>query len=244
MVKRLGLILAALMLIVGTYILLYPALNGAALEHKAENAAEEFLERLPTPAPQGTSNTTAPPLRPTPMPYQELYAAMLEYNQALYLQSQSDLSDPWAYEAAGFDLEAFGMGNAVVGVLNIPALELEMPIYLGATEDNLAAGTAVLGQTSLPIGGENTNCVIAGHRGWCGAAYFQYLNELETGDSVTITNLWGTLQYSVTELRIIQPNEISEVLIQPGKDLITLLTCHPYASGGKCRLLVLCERTG
>ena len=52
------------------------------------------------------------------------------------------------------------------------------------------------------------------------------------------------MQYAVTELRIIQPNEINEVLIQPGKDLITLLTCHPYASGGKCRLLVFCERTG
>ncbi len=246
MVKRVGLILAALLLILGAYILLFPALNGAFLKHEAESAAEAFLESLPAPVPDETSQPdsqeAASPM-PTPMPYPELYAAMLRYNQALYARSQDNLIDPWAYEATGFDLVAFGMEtDSVTGVLSIPALELEMPIFLGASEANMAAGAAALGQTSLPIGGENTNCVIAGHRGWCGAAYFQFLDELEAGDAVTITNLWGTLRYTVTELRVIQPNEISEVLIQPGKDMVTLLTCHPYASGGKYRLLVFCER--
>ena len=59
---------------------------------------------------------------------------------------------------------------------------------------------------------------------------------------VTITNLWGTLHYKVVETRIIQPNDIDAIKIQPGRDLITLLTCHPYASGGRQRFLVICER--
>ena len=57
-----------------------------------------------------------------------------------------------------------------------------------------------------------------------------------------ITNYWGTLHYTVTEIKIIRPNEISQVLIQPGRDLLTVFTCHPYASGGKYRYLLICER--
>ena len=62
------------------------------------------------------------------------------------------------------------------------------------------------------------------------------------GDSVDITNLWRTLHYSAVETKIIQPNDIDAIKIQPGRDLITLLTCHPYASGGRQRFLVICER--
>ena len=128
------------------------------------------------------------------------------------------------------------------GVISIPGIELEMPLYLGATEAHMAEGAAQLGQTSIPIGGENTNAVIAGHRGYNGAPYFRYVPELQIGDSVDITNLWGILHYKVVETRIIQPNDIDAIKIQPGRDLITLLTCHPYASGGRQRFLVICER--
>ena len=106
----------------------------------------------------------------------------------------------------------------------------------------MAAGAAHLSQTSLPIGGNNTNCVIAGHRGWRGASYFRYVTDLQPGDKVYITNLWETLAYTVTETKIIKPNEIEKILIQPGRDMVTLLTCHPYASGGKQRYVVYCER--
>ena len=66
---------------------------------------------------------------------------------------------------------------------------------------------------------------------------------MEPGDEVIITNIWGTLTYVVTEIKIINPNDVNAILIQRGKDMITLLTCHPYASGGKYRYLVFCERT-
>ena len=99
-----------------------------------------------------------------------------------------------------------------------------------------------MGQTSLPIGGSNTNCVIAGHRGWNGAAYFLYLNQLEKGDTVTVTSLWETLTYVVMETRIINPDEVDAIRIQPNREMLTLLTCHPPASGGKQRMLIFCER--
>ena len=127
-------------------------------------------------------------------------------------------------------------------VISIPALELEMPVFLGANYRHMADGAALLGQTSIPIGGRDTNCIIAGHRGWGGASYFRYVDKLQPGDEVIITNLWETLQYRVAEIQIIQPNEVEQILIKPGQELVTLLTCHPYASGGRQRYLVICER--
>ena len=84
--------------------------------------------------------------------------------------------------------------------------------------------------------------MIAGHRGYGGYKYFMDIELLEPGDEITITNLWGKLTYAVTEIQIISPDDVDAILIQPGRDLITLLTCHPYASGGKYRDLVFCER--
>ena len=128
------------------------------------------------------------------------------------------------------------------GVITIPKLELEMPILLGASDANMAAGAAVLNQTSIPIGGINTNCVLGGHRGYQGASYFLHVPELEPGDEVIITNLWEELTYVVVDTDIIAPNEVEKILIQEGKDMITLITCHPYASGGKQRYVIYCER--
>ena len=121
-------------------------------------------------------------------------------------------------------------------------MELTMPVYLGASDAHLAAGAAVLGNTSAPIGGDNTNCVIAGHRGWKGADYFRHIDKLAVGDTVKLTNLWETLTYTVADIQIIQPHEVEKIKVQPNRDLLTLLTCHPYASGGRQRYVVYCER--
>ena len=146
----------------------------------------------------------------------------------------------WRRESAKVSVPA--ISEKKFGVITIPRLQLEMPIYLGATYKHMADGAAHLSQTSLPIGGENTNCVLAGHRGWGGASYFRYITELEAGDEVIITNLWGELRYTVVETKIIDPNDVEEILIQQDRELLTLLTCHPYASGGKYRYVVYCER--
>ena len=129
-----------------------------------------------------------------------------------------------------------------MGVISIPKMDVELPIFLGATYDNMAKGAVHLSQTSLPIGGMDTNCVIAAHQGWYSAPYFRYIELLEVGDELYITNLWETLTYEVTSIKVIEPNDIDEILIQPGRDMLTLLTCHPYASGGRYRYVVYCDR--
>ena len=138
--------------------------------------------------------------------------------------------------------EVFTIPN-LLSLFRLALIPVYIYIYLGATELHMAAGAAHLSQTSLPIGGMDTNCVIAGHRGYNGARYFRNLDKLHVGDLVTVTNLWETLRYRVCEIRIIDPSDVDEILIQPGRELLTLLTCHPYASGGRQRYVVYCERS-
>lgn len=244
--RRKGILMTLLFLwvyLVGMGILLYPAINNYYTGKRMESSVESFHGTSPTESgTDSTEATQAAQKTEPPTPYPELLEMLEAYNRELYEDDQSKLSSLAATEQPGVLFSVSGQTGDVFGVLSIPKLEMEMPLYLGATEAHMAEGAAQLGQTSIPIGGENTNAVIAGHRGYNGAPYFRYVPELQVGDSVDITNLWGTLHYKVVETRIIQPNDIDAIKIQPGRDLITLLTCHPYASGGRQRFLVICER--
>ena len=245
--SKLRAFLIALMLLVfaaGLAFLLYPSLWGAAVDQKISLNAQGFLNRdetAPT-IPDVIVTVDSPTESEETRDYPELWADMVRYNEAIYTQGQAGLSCEYDYQKPSFTLTQYGLADEVFGVISIPAMELEMPIFLGATEQHMAEGAAHLSQTSLPIGGENTNCVIAGHRGYNGASYFRYIDKLKVGDMVSITNLWETLTYRVCEIKIIDPHDVTEILIQPGRELLTLLTCHPYASGGRQRYVVYCER--
>ena len=242
-------ILAVLLLLFGGGVTLYPFLNGLWVEYTMHKDSEEFLlllEDSPEETKGGVSYVIAEEPEKekgtVPEQYPQLWLDMKAYNEAIFREGQEGLSDPAAYETPSFLLSDYGLNSEVFGVLSIPRLELRMPIYLGATKENMANGAAVMGQTSLPIGGENTNCVLAGHRGWNGAAYFLYVDRLIPGDTVTVTNLWETLNYKVSDIKVIDPNDVEAIHIQSNRELLTLLTCHPPASGGKQRYLVFCER--
>ena len=224
--RKMPFVLAALLAVVGICVMLWPVFTGHRLQANTDAAVQEFLTERDKPEQQ----------------YPELLAALQEYNRQLYAEKQSRLIDLEACEEPAADLTAYGIGDEIIGVLEITAMELTMPVYLGASDVHLAAGAAVLGNTSAPIGDDNSNCVIAGHRGWRGADYFRYIDRLQVGDTVTLTNLWETLTYIVADIQIMQPHEVEKIKIQPNRDLLTLITCHPYASGGKQRYVVYCER--
>ena len=225
--RKKSLVLAVLLAVAGVCVMLWPVFTGHRLQNNAATAVQEFLADRDEPEQQ----------------YPELLAALQKYNRQLYAEKQCNLTDLEACETPAADLTAYGIEDEIIGVLEIPAMELTMPVYLGASDTHLAAGAAVLGNTSAPIGGTNTNCVIAGHRGWKGADYFRHIDKLTVGDGVVITTLWETLTYTVVDIQIIQPHEVEKIKIQQGRDLLTLLTCHPYASGGRQRYVVCCERT-
>ena len=223
--RKTSLLLAALLAVAGICVMLWPAFTGHRLQADTDATVQSFLEE-----------------RKPEQQYPELLADLQAYNQRIYAEKQSGLVDLEACEEPAADLTTCGVADEIIGVLEIPAMELIMPVYLGASDDHLAAGAAVLGNTSAPIGGDNSNCVIAGHRGWRGADYFRHIDRLQIGDTVTLTNLWETLTYTVADIQIIQPHEVEKIKIQPNRDLLTMLTCHPYASGGRQRYVVYCER--
>lgn len=237
--KYIVIAIMALVFLFGLGLTLYPVINGLILERRQREQSQAFLAWLEEPE-SSIPDSTSPTEDNSPLA--QLRRDMEAYNADLYCQRQSQFDSREAYEKPSFHLSDYGLEEEVFAVISIPTLELEMPVYLGASPENLALGAAHLTGTSLPIGGENTNCVIAGHRGWRGALYFKQIPSLRPGDDVTITNPWETLTYRVVEKKIIYSSETETLLIQPGRDLLTLFTCDYGADGVKYRYLVICER--
>ena len=118
--------------------------------------------------------------------------------------------------------------SGIMGVVEIPKINVSLPIYHGTSEEVLQIAIGHIEGSSLPVGGEGTHCVISGHRGLPSAKIFTDLDQLQEGDIVQITVLDETLTYEIDQIRIVLPNELEELAIDPKKDYLTLVTCTPY----------------
>lgn len=230
-------VIIILLFAAGIAVIFYPAVTSYLSKQKSndvistfEQVADEYIE---SEQPDDNVQTEQS---------QQLYADMQAYNRVIYEDGQSNLKDPFVFETPAFDLTSYGFENNVAGYVSIPRMEVELPIYFGATKENMALGAVSLGYTSTPIGGENTNIVLAAHRGYRGTAMFRNIEAMQIGDKVYITNLWETLTYKVVEAKVILPTDIDEIRIQDGRDMLTLITCHPYTKNYQ-RYVVYCERT-
>jgi len=228
--KKILIISALILLIAGLTVILYPYVCQYLYKFHSRQVIFNYAQRMKTYDQPESDND-----------WEWLYELMVRYNMELYASGQSGLTDAFSYQQVDFSLIRFGFDEEMIGYLSIPKMNIELPIYLGADRENLAKGAAHLAQTSLPVGGINTNTVIAAHRGMKTAAMFRDIEELEIGDEVTITNFCETLRYRVAEINIINPTNIEAILIQPGRDLVTLITCHPYRHNYQ-RYVVYCER--
>lgn len=132
-------------------------------------------------------------------------------------------------------------GNGIMGYIEIPCINVEMPIYHGIEEQVLQIAAGHLEGSSLPVGGENAHCVIIGHRGLPSAKLFTNLDKLAEGDTFQLKILDETLTYKVDRILIVEPEETKDLLIENGKDYCTLVTCTPYGVNTH-RLLVRGER--
>ena len=194
----------------------------------------------------------------TSMSYREIvankrYAAFREKDESLtddlkkynedVAKSDANIIDPFSnedykgyYDIKGIDKEE------VFAYLIIPKLDMKKPIYLDATYKHLDLGVAQVEGTSLPLGGKSTRSVIAGHRGWWGDLMFYNVEKLEAGDDIFIDGRSGLLKYKVTDQEIIDPSDWEKVLPIEGRDMVTLLTCHPKRPPRPKRLLINAER--
>ena len=224
--RKLVRIIAIILLIVGIGFFTYPIALREAFDIQANKEIYQF-DQLKT-----TNDDN--------LLYTELRRAMFEYNEKLYLSGQSGLIDQLSYEKPDFLLSDYGIDSDILGYITISAIDIKLPIYNGASTENMAKGAAYLAHTSLPVGGENTNCVIAAHTRYKSIYMFKRITELNVGDKIYITNFWETLVYQVVETKVIYPNDSQNIYIKANRSLITLSTCHPYPDNYQ-RYLVYAE---
>lgn len=167
----------------------------------------------------------------------------IEYNENLKQNQASLLTDSYAYVQPSLDLPSYGIFSGIYGYVSAPSINMELPIYLGASNANMSYGAAHLTYTSLPVGGEKTNTVLAGHTGYVGRIFFDNIRHLEIGAEVEVTNYWETLSYTVVETAIHKPDESQAIYINDDRDLLTMLTCISDGNGGFDRYYVICERS-
>lgn len=175
--------------------------------------------------------------------YNSNVETLSEYEIDSYLQGAKRYNDSLAGIGSAPDYEeVLNFGNGIMGTISIPKIHLNLPIYHGNAESELQKGAIHNMNSSLPLGGESTHAVISAHTALPGKVYFDNLSELENGDDFSITILNKTITYEVTDINIVKPEEIDDYLgIEKSKDLVTLVTCYPYAVNSH-RLLVTGER--
>ncbi len=173
--------------------------------------------------------------------YEAMFAAADEYNrQAAQIGSASMLANPDQLEGYADILNVSGDG--IMGYITIDKINIELPIYHGTDATVLASGAGHLQGSSVPVGGLSTHSVISAHRGLPSALLFTNLDQLEVGDTFTITVLNQIMTYQVDQISIILPTEYEDLYIENGEDYCTLMTCTPYGINTH-RLLVRGVRT-
>ena len=156
---------------------------------------------------------------------QDIIRKAEDYNTRLF-SANAPLYEPTQVTGYNDTLDLTGTG--VMGYIDIDKIGVELPIYHGVDAGVLQIGVGHLEGSSLPVGGVNTHCILSGHRGLPSAKLFTDLNEMAIGDRFTITVLDRVLTYEVDQIKVVLPEDASELAIEEGKDYCTLVTCTPY----------------
>lgn len=158
--------------------------------------------------------------------YGRLLRQARSYNQKIL--SRADKMHPSETEKAQYPKMLHIEGTQVMGSIEIPAIDLQLPIFHGAEESVLQNGVGHVEWSSLPVGGESAHCVLSGHRGLPSAKLFTDLDRLAQGDVFLLQILDETLAYEVDQILTVKPEEVEALQIVPGEDYCTLVTCTPY----------------
>lgn len=223
-------LVSILFIIIGLLVMMYPTVNNTVFEIGQTKVIEQYKEDIDKFKNNKTDNNSD---------YAKLYKAVKKYNAEIYTNNQMHLCDELYQKLPAIDLSEYELD--IYGYIEIPSINVYMIIRLGADDKNMSMGAVHLSGSSIPLGGNNTNSIIAGHCGYAGKEMFRYISNLDKNAKIKITTPFNTLTYKVTEIKIISPDDTQSLLIQKGKDMVTLLTCYPYPSN-KYRCVVYCER--
>ena len=226
--EKILLIIAIIFIIVGTGIFLYPSISNYFAEKNhveairnydkmVVNIGEDSIKEEKEKAQTYNENLSGDPVH-DPFVFGSGYALPENYKEVLNIS-----------------------GDGIMGYIQIPKISVDLPIYHGTSEEVLEKGVGHIQNTSVPIGGNSTHSVLTGHTGLPNAELFTRLDELVEGDIFYIHVLNEILTYKVYEIKVVLPDNIDELRITSGEDLVTLVTCTPYGVNSH-RLLVKAER--
>ncbi len=226
--EKILLIIAIIFIIVGTGIFLYPSISNYFAEKNHVEAirnydkmvvkiGEDSLKKEKEKAQTYNENLSGDPVH-DPFVLGSGYALPENYKEVLNIS-----------------------GDGIMGYIQIPKISVDLPIYHGTSEEVLEKGVGHIQNTSVPIGGNSTHSVLTGHTGLPNAELFTRLDELVVGDIFYIHVLNDILTYKVYEIKVVLPDNIDELRITSGEDLVTLVTCTPYGVNSH-RLLVKAKR--
>lgn len=224
MKKYLPTILTIVMFLVGGAVFLYPTLSNYLYQKNGTKALTQQTEKLSAISPERIA---------------EEKELVKRYNDSLFENAVvlTEPFDPDAYPITDGEYTELLAFDEVMANIEIPAIDVDLPIYHGTKEETLQIGVGHLENTSLPIGGENTHAVLSAHCGLPSARLFTDLNLLREGNIFRIHVLDETLTYQVYKIQTVEPEDSSSLFIQEGEDIVTLITCTPYGKNTH-RLLV------
>ena len=212
--------LLILVLLAGLSLLLYPSVSDYYNSFHQTRAIATYAEQV-----AGLDNGT----------YDQLWEDARAYNRSLLERSNQYILSQAQKEEYERLLDISGLG--IMGYIEIPEIDVSLPIYHGTEESVLQVAVGHLEWTSLPVGGESTHCVLSGHRGLPSAKLFTNLDKLVVGDTFLLRILDEVLTYEVDQIRIVEPQDMDALQIVEGQDYCTLVTCTPYGINSH-RLLV------
>lgn len=224
--NRLISIISLIGFIICTIILLYPVISDKWNRYRDMRLINEYIEAIEN----GNSDY-----------YKDELEKAKEYNKLLYSQGRNIVTDaeydPDSYYESLLNITE----NGIMCYIEIPKIDVTEPVYHYSTEVSLGEGVGHIHGSSLPTGGESTHSVLTGHRGLPSQKFFSDLDKLKVGDCFYIHILGNTLAYRVLDINIVLPTDVSGLMIEKDKDLVTLVTCEPYGINTH-RLLVTGER--
>ena len=229
MKKVTPIIIIILFFLIGVGVLSYPLVSSVINNIDMRNAQGDYVEKAKS---------------MEPAKIRKMFAEANTYNQSLI--SNMVLTDPFdeeAYKKIGERYtKVFNAGSdGLMGYIKIPKINVNLPIYHGTSLEVLSKGAGHLENTSLPVGGKGTHSVISAHSAYPTQTFFDYLTEIKEGDSFYIYVLDRVLKYEVDQIKVVLPNDTSNLYIEHDKDYMTLVTCTPYSINTH-RLLVRGKR--
>lgn len=221
--KPLFVILTAVLILFSAVCFLYPAVSNAINEQYNESRIDAYNNNVDSILQEDLD---------------DYFSVAEKYNNALATDVSTD--DSSMSILSHYD-EILDLDDGVMGYVEIPSINVRLPIYHGESEDILEKGAAHLEHTSFPIGGDSTHACISAHCGYPTQKFFDDIDELENGDEIYIYVLNRTLKYKVTGRDVVEPDDSSKLEVVQGEDLLTLVTCTPYGVNSH-RLLIHAER--